>query len=653
VVGDYFGDGLPANWIAGTVKFPSDFSNGRPDRHGYDVLGVINASHDRRSGVTGIFPDNLRIRVVDGQNIYTMPGMENEIIRRIRSIVESDENARIVLNTSLGMPKFKRLGLRIKANKIHGDIWFRKVKQFFGIDLESNFIHIASAGNLDGFDPYPVYENSPWNYAAYGPSMSQRLNNTLAVENRTIYTSRGEEGAANRPEPGCTSVSSVMGSGLSAIGTDIYSNTPQVGLGEDPKTSGTSFAAPQVAGTVAFMWAVNPSLEFDELISRLKATTRDSQAEGPGPCSARASAPVIDAYDAVLAAGGNDVREALLDVTESGSFSEQDIEVFLSEWEAADGMLDYSRYDLNGTGQTGGDATDRFDLNHDISFGTVSQNIEGEIIEFDEEVLTDQDILCYYAFSDLYDGDAEARSDLLSGPCLGVEITEATITGTITDEETGEGIEAATVSGTDPATGSDLFETSTDTFGDYEVTFTVDVAPSEITIFASADGYEETEQTVDFAEEFQVNLTLDTDDSGKQYGPAVRYAPGDGFEYFVTTTEYTIDDDLHQEIEDEFGITAELVDWNDLKDLFQDDEDGLISFLEGIGMKRGEEGYVSSAYVQRGGSRFRSSSRHYFVSRHDGNVPGGWLVHDQLHYSLLSLGSWHHSREAMVRVQPH
>ena len=89
------------------------------------------------------------------------------------------------------------------------------------------------------------------------------------------------------------------------------------------------------------------------------------------------------------------------------------------------------------------------------------------------------------------------------------ESTEATISGTVTDEETGEGIEAATVTGTDTATGSALFETTTDTFGDYETTFTVDEAPAEITIFASTDGYEETEQTVGFAEELQVNLTLD------------------------------------------------------------------------------------------------------------------------------------------------
>ena len=113
-----------------------------------------------------------------------------------------------------------------------------------------------------------------------------------------------------------------------------------------------------------------------------------------------------------------------------------------------------------------------------------------------------------------------------------------------------------------------------------------------------------------------------------------------------------MNDDIPALLESEFGDNAELAEWNDLKDLFSDDESALISFLDGIGMKRDVEGYENSAFVTRGGDRYHSTSmpRHYFVSRHDGDVPSGWLVHDDLHSNRLSLGSWDSDREAMVRV---
>jgi hypothetical protein len=207
-----------------------------------------------------------------------------------------------------------------------------------------------------------------------------------------------------------------MGSGFSAIGDEVYSVG---GDGQNGTTymGGTSMATPQAAGTAAYMWAVNSSLTVDEVVEYLQSTKRAFPTDQSPLCRDRSPSPIIDTYDAVLAAGGADVRLALLDVTESGSFDEQDIEVFLAEWEAADGMLDYSRYDLNGTGQTGGDATDRFDLNHDISFGNVTQTIEGEEVTFNETAVTDEDVLCYYAYSDLYAGSADSRTTLLAERC--------------------------------------------------------------------------------------------------------------------------------------------------------------------------------------------------------------------------------------------
>jgi sugar lactone lactonase YvrE len=406
IIVDYFGNGVPDERYSGISVNYDDYIIGDPDLHGYFVLGVINASFDKVPGATGIFPGNLNIRAIDTQSYWNNISFvhENKIVSTIADIIDIDENANILVNTSLG---------HAFVNRIRGEEWYNKVNPESGLKLENRFLHFASAGNLGERDPFPAYQNSSWNYSALGPRMSSYLMNTLAIENRMTTRSAGAD-VTGRPKPDCTYEDSVMGAGLSAIGTDVYSLAESgVAIG-----SGTSASAPQAAGTAAYMWAVNPALGVNDIIEILQATSRSYPVDSSsGPCRSRAPSRIIDTYDAVLAAGGSDVRLALLDVTESGSFDEQDIEVFLSEWESADGMLDYSRYDLNGTGQTGGDATDRFDLNHDIFFGSVTKMIEGEEVMFDETDVTDKDILCYYAYSLLYDGEATERSDLLSGHC--------------------------------------------------------------------------------------------------------------------------------------------------------------------------------------------------------------------------------------------
>ena len=86
--------------------------------------------------------------------------------------------------------------------------------------------------------------------------------------------------------------------------------------------------------------------------------------------------------------------------------------------------------------------------------------------------------------------------------------TAATLTGTVTDEETGDGIEAATVTGIDTATKDKLFEVEVDTFGEYEAGFEVDEVPAEVTVKAMGDGYEAAEETISFADTMEVSLTL-------------------------------------------------------------------------------------------------------------------------------------------------
>ena len=217
-------------------------------------------------------------------------------------------------------------------------------------------------------------------------------------------------------------------SAYSNIGPDILAVGESVlATGND----GTSFATPQVSGLTAFLWMISPDLRDQPVVVTKRAIV------------ANANNHFLDAYATVLSldAGGvlpapqsAPIRKALLDLNGDGKFDEADIRIFLSHFQDSDGnpvapsAPDYSRYDLNGDGFTGGATTERFDLDRvgSIQYGatnysTVTQQIEQKTISFDETALNDVQILCYYAYSDMYSGDVAARAQLMSG-CAGVSV---------------------------------------------------------------------------------------------------------------------------------------------------------------------------------------------------------------------------------------
>jgi hypothetical protein len=115
-----------------------------------------------------------------------------------------------------------------------------------------------------------------------------------------------------------------------------------------------------------------------------------------------------------------EVRRAILDLNEDRLFDEKDVEKFLTEFDAANGVKDYSRYDLNGDGLTGGTGTRAFNLDMDYppTYTSVSQTIEDNSVSFNENSLTDLEILCYYAYSRLYAGSKSERKELLGEKCV-------------------------------------------------------------------------------------------------------------------------------------------------------------------------------------------------------------------------------------------
>jgi len=120
------------------------------------------------------------------------------------------------------------------------------------------------------------------------------------------------------------------------------------------------------------------------------------------------------------------VRRAILDADGDGHFDALDLALFADHLfpngqPAAPTAPDYGRYDLNGDGYTGGEGflmSAPFDLDRrgsqqyrqdDGDFTTVTQNISGVDVTFDENHVTDAEILCYYAYSALFSESADAR----------------------------------------------------------------------------------------------------------------------------------------------------------------------------------------------------------------------------------------------------
>lgn len=203
-------------------------------------------------------------------------------------------------------------------------------------------------------------------------------------------------------------------------------------------SNGTSFAAPQVAGLLSYLWLLSPELRNHRSSSEAVRAIQENVRTAVG------GLPVLDAYAAVLsldAAGAllpatASIRIALLDADGNGSFTDDDLDTFLSHYFDVNGLplapteRDYSQFDLNGDGFTGGARLDRFDLDRAGStrFGqslytALEFDLGGERVSLNENAVSDLQILCYYAYSPLYLGSAQRRETLLANRCAPITVS--------------------------------------------------------------------------------------------------------------------------------------------------------------------------------------------------------------------------------------
>ena len=220
-------------------------------------------------------------------------------------------------------------------------------------------------------------------------------------------------------------------------------NPDMLAVGEDVlHLNGTSFSAPQIAGLASYLWMLSPTLR-----NMPASATRHAILDNTRNKFVDAYASVLSLDPAAAPNGQNlPIRQKLLDANGDQIFNDADILIFLRHFFVVDSdqnittqapppIADFSQYDLNGDGfTTSGSFRERFDLDRTGStqFGAsqytdVSQTIEGTEIRFDENGVTDLEILCYYAYSNLYQGDNDARKSLLDGRC-GLAVQPATAT---------------------------------------------------------------------------------------------------------------------------------------------------------------------------------------------------------------------------------
>lgn len=447
---DFFGDGKPDGALGGTL-FDDQFLTGRLDDHGYHVLGIARGAFGGeatpRGLVTGMFPGQSgTVNVTDLQSGLSSAQWHNFLIDDLKTLT-LQRGVNVVVNTSLGFGCDTPASVAAFCNQEYAArqavIWIEKVR---GAGVEDEFVHVDSAGNVNVPGDVATPVNDAWAAATLLPGLETldpadpqpvpNLRNTLVVENLDWHVADGA------PSVKCLSALSKVGGNVAAVGSDVWSIIDaDAGAGF---LSGTSMAAPQVAGLVQLVWALDPTLSATEVVDLVLGTARSGAAAMPADasCSASASAPVLDAYAAVLgvdlpdaldggAVAGAPARLAVLDVAGDGAvgtnrrFDEDDLEVFLTGLDVPEpAARDFSRLDLNGDGFTGGNRTAPFDLDASglPATGELTREVDGTTMLFDEAALGDVEILCYYAFSPLYTGDTATRDELLVPHCVEIEL---------------------------------------------------------------------------------------------------------------------------------------------------------------------------------------------------------------------------------------
>jgi serine protease len=201
--------------------------------HGTHVTGTIAARRNGR-GVVGVAPEAtiLTNRILDdkGRRAY----------------------ASTVANAALSC--YRDVGAKVINMSIGGSKYSSGEKSVFKYLYQKGVVSVGSAGNKG---------NATLNYPASYPSIVS----VAAVNSDKRHASFSQRNSAVD---------------LSAHGVSVYSTLPRAQRSYGFK-SGTSMAAPHVAGVAALLFSKNPSATAAKVISAMKSTAEDLGAVGRDP----------------------------------------------------------------------------------------------------------------------------------------------------------------------------------------------------------------------------------------------------------------------------------------------------------------------------------------------------------------------------------
>ncbi|MDX1695112.1 MAG: hypothetical protein R3208_15200 [Ketobacteraceae bacterium] len=386
-----------------------------------DVTGVYTYGLDESEIITALGDalvnqneaDNI---VLLGVQTYDDPAASNfryidrawMALRWRRAFYDSVSNADFLNTNVLAVVS----GGRLPPVGAQGDSDAR-LNSFFAVAANEDLITVASRDGNPG--QIAAFQTALENHVDEQPLVSEPLNNIII--------------AGSSDDTGNQTQNSMDGSYVRMVGKDVLAPcvVPNFCTEASIPLSGPHVAAAQVAGLASYLWHLDNSLSVEDLISRLQHAYFASKLPG-----------VLDAWVAVLSLDSElnnaPLRRTLLDVSgpedqPDGHFDERDVAAFVSAFEAFENAIEptWSVYDLNGDGWTGGNHTASMDLDIDMlpDFSTVEQMVAGESMTFDENALTDSEVLCYYAWSPLYTGEETARNQIPD--CNGELVVELTL----------------------------------------------------------------------------------------------------------------------------------------------------------------------------------------------------------------------------------
>ncbi len=416
---DSFGGGIPAPSLFEGVFDGADFAGdpqGPGEPHGYQVLSVllprwtIDQASPFGADVEGLagpltHPYVVRAFDVEGSGLVFAHALD-----AARLPLQLDQDVVITQSVLHGCPDPSCEQVLTEKAQALRDTLER-------LGTADRVLYVVAAGNVEPASPAPPgLEGAEW------ASVVARagLPNALVVESSVHQVT---DAASSRPTDPffehCVAASSNAGGDVSAPGVDVpvfdQTGTPQV-------RSGTSVAAPRVAGAAVVLWQHAPALTAAEVAERLRSSARPfaslRTATSPACADPATAAPLLDSHQAVLAADlgvpSAPVRQFLLDVDGNGQFDRDDLAAFLDHYTANDNVALFDAFDLNGDGRLGRQTRAPFDLDgpfqaagSPLTYGLApSEHVDpdGNVVypSYDELAVSDLDVLCYYAYSPLF-----------------------------------------------------------------------------------------------------------------------------------------------------------------------------------------------------------------------------------------------------------